>query len=207
MKTKGIIRILVSMSAAVLVLLCASAPALAASKVKVNAKPPAPDWEATFYADDQGWTLTGTWRLENYSPLQSGLPNLLVANEANAKAKIKVLENFSGGDITIEVHSAKYWQCGWMTVNIIRESGGSQEVIGTKGINLFYDNRSLPPEQWLWDVKVYNGKFKNEPAGANYYVEVICQGRGGPSANGITIPGYDLSWIHFVNVNYVYISY
>lgn len=142
-------------------------------------KPPDGGSTVYVYADDPGWSKSGTWMVEDYSPDPGG-DKLLVANDAGATATYTTTSKAK----FIEVYAATYWLCGDVEVYV------DGALVATVDLN---------SETTSFGVLIYSGKFSGDP-NLPHTVEIRALGTGGPGAD---TPFGDLSWLHFVNVQYL----
>lgn len=142
----------------------------------------APSW-VTVNASDPGWTTSGTWRLERYSLALPGVgSDLQVANDAGATISYTI----PAGTRQLQVASATYWNCGIAEVYL------NGALVAT------VDLRS---ETTTWGKVIYNNSRLN-PAVPNT-VTIRATGTGGPGMYEFNGNIYDLTWMHFVNVQYI----
>ena len=125
------------------------------------------------YADDPGWVKTGTWAVEDCTA--EGGAKLLVANDAGATATY----TFNGKYKDVKICASTYWSCGNMEIWI---DGCYKKTVNLNG------------DPAAYGVLVYQGKFPGNPHDT-HTVALKALGTGGP--------GGDLSFLHFVNVQYV----
>jgi hypothetical protein len=135
------------------------------------------------YADDAGWQKTGTWVVEDYTSYEGA--KLLVANDAGATAKY----TFGGSSKakTVEVYASTYWTSGYVEILL------DGTLVTTVNLN---------SDTTTWGKLIYEGKFGGNPWSA-HTVEIRAKGTGGPGIVDFDGISYDLSYLHFVNVQYL----
>jgi hypothetical protein len=135
------------------------------------------------YADNPGWQKTGSWTVEDYT--SSGGTKLLVANDAGATAKY----TFGGSDKTktVEVYASTYWTSGYVEILL------DGTLVATVNLN---------SDTTTYGTLIYKGKFGGNPW-SSHTVEIRATGTGGPGTVYFDGIPYDLSYLHFVNVQYL----
>lgn len=170
----------------VFLLIAAMASITLAKPVKPAAA--APTATTYVYADDPGWVKTGSWAVEDYA--FEGGPKLLVANDAGAGATY----TFDGKYKNYEVYASKYWTCGNVEVWV---DGAKVATVDLR----------LDADAATYDNLIASGKFPGNPHNP-HTVMIKALGTGGPGIITYTDEygtpqSIDLSWVHFVNVQYV----
>jgi len=140
------------------------------------------------YADDSGWEAEpdGAWHLEPYSQLDPPLTgqDLLVANDAGATASYAI----PAGYTRVTLASAKHWQCGMAEVLL--------DGVKVAEVDLFYDSDDID-----WGVVIYENHALDPST--PHTVTLRAKGEGGPGVVWFGGVQYDLSWMHFVNVQWL----
>lgn len=145
----------------------------------------APQPPEYIYADDPGWSTQGYWYVEPYSQLPeplTGEADLLVANDGGAAASYVIPAGYTRGQLA----SAKYWQCGVAEVYL------DGELVETADLN---------SDEYVWGVPIYT-TLDLEPSTA-HIITLRATGTGGPGLVEIDGVPYDLTWMHFVNVQWL----
>lgn len=136
-------------------------------------------------ADDPGWSKEGgTWVVEDYACV--GGPKLLVTNDTGATASYTFV-----GKRCFRVVSARGWNMGRMDILV------DGRRVATVDLN---------SEETQFGVVVYEGVFHRGPFHYGTHVLTLrCSGEGGPGVVEINGETYDLSWMHFVDVQEVWV--
>jgi hypothetical protein len=190
---KGIKRIAV-LTALILIL-------VAAMTTTALAKPKPPDApgggggaDITVQANDTGWVTTGTWQLENYTA--DGGSYILVANDAGASATYTFAKALKVKSQKIDVYASKYWLSGDVQVRI------DGTLVATVSLNKVGGVAMAPFSTPLFGQLIYSGNFSS--ANSDHTVTITATGTGGPGIVNIGGTNYDLSGLHFVNVQYIH---
>lgn len=144
--------------------------------------PPPPSY---IHASDPGWQTAGTWVLERYSQLPppfTGSADLLVANDAGATASFAI----PAGYTRLEVASSLYWTCGLVEVLL------DDTPLCT--VDLIRDDT-------VWGNVIYSTTALNPDTG--HTLTLRATGTGGPGIVYFDGVPYDLSSLHFVNVQWL----
>ncbi len=136
-------------------------------------------------ADDPEWSKDGgTWVIEDYSCV--GGPKLLVTNDTGATATYVCV-----GKSRFKVVSATDWHMGRMDILV---DGRRVATV------------DLRSEERRFGVEVYEGAFPRRPFPcAVHTLTFRCSGEGGPGVVEIDGETYDLTWVHFVNVQEIWV--
>lgn len=146
--------------------------------------PQPPDY---ILAYDQGWVTEGDWYVEPYTQLPyplTGPADLLTANDAGATASYTIPAGYS----RVQVASARHWQCGLAEVLL------DGEVVAT--VDLYLDNEGIS-----WGEIIY-ADLDLDPT-RDHVISLRATGEGGPGWVEIDGERYDLTWMHFVNVQWL----
>lgn len=139
-------------------------------------------------ADSGQWTRSGLTALEPF--VRNGVTSwLLVMNDPGANY---VTCAIPAGAVQVQVFSARYWQCGRMNIYI---DGALRATV-----DLYYDNFGTGPEGVLMDQNVYSAALDGSTP---HVLKIEAAGSGGPGIVNIGGVDYDLSWVHFANVQYI----
>lgn len=142
--------------------------------------------ETFIYADDPGWVTDGEWKVEKYTLLPdplTGEADLLVANDADATATYTIPTGYT----KMQVASSTYWTCGIVEVYL---DGALAKTV------------DLNSETTTWGTVIYTNPGQLDPS-TTHTLTIRATGQGGPGVVEIDGVVYDLSYLHFVNVQYL----
>ncbi|MEW6554188.1 MAG: hypothetical protein AB1384_07885 [Actinomycetota bacterium] len=173
---------------------------MAAMTTTVLAKKPPPDptggggADITVQANEAGWVTSGTWQLENYTA--DGGSYILVANDAGASATYTFIKDLKVKSQKIDVYASKYWLSGDVQVRI------DGVLVATVSLDTVGGVKMAPFSAPLFGQLIYSGTFSN--TNSNHTVTLTAVGSGGPGIVNIGGIDYNLSGLHFVNVQYIH---
>jgi hypothetical protein len=173
---------------------------MAAMTTTVLAKKPPPDPDGgggadiAILANDAGWVTSGSWLLENYTA--DGGSYILVANDTGSSATYTFAKALKVKSQKIDVYASKYWLAGDVQVHI------DGTLVATVSLNEVGGVAMTPFSTPLFGQLVYSGMFGS--ANADHTVTITAAGTGGPGIVNIGGIDYDLSGLHFANVQYIH---
>jgi hypothetical protein len=190
---KGFSRIAV-LSALVFILIAAMTTTVLAKPKPPTAPGGSGGLDITVPANDAGWVTSGTWLLENYTA--DGGDYILVANDSGASATYTFLKDLKVKNQKIDVYASKYWLSGDVQVRI----DGS--LVATISLDMVGGAKMAPFSAPIYGQLIYSGNFSS--ANSDHTVTITAMGSGGPGTVNIGGVDYNLSGLHFVNVQYIH---